>query len=206
LGARKLLLVSPAESMTVAAFNAFLKCLEEPSPGTYIVLVAPRGHPLPATIRSRCQRWYLAAPDSRDALAWLQTQHPEAQDSMLLEQLLDLTENRPLLAEQLVGSDETEALMALRAHTRKESPLSAGQIEAVASRLGPDRLLHTLESLVRKNLRDRDLEGLRSEPGLSGFAALETIAALRRARRSGSNPNADLLQFEALRACRGLWE
>lgn len=55
-GERRVVLVVAAESMNLAAQNAFLKTLEEPPPGTHIVLVAEAGERLLPTIRSRCVR------------------------------------------------------------------------------------------------------------------------------------------------------
>ena len=54
-------LIVPAERMNAAAANALLKTLEEPPPGTYLLLVSHQPGRLPATIVSRCRR--LAAPD-----------------------------------------------------------------------------------------------------------------------------------------------
>ena len=52
---RRVVLVDGAENMNIAAQNAFLKTLEEPPPGTLIVMVAPGVHRLLPTIVSRCR-------------------------------------------------------------------------------------------------------------------------------------------------------
>jgi len=49
-------LINPADSMTIEAANSFLKSLEEPAPGIVFVLLAEREEKLPLTITSRCQR------------------------------------------------------------------------------------------------------------------------------------------------------
>ena len=46
--------------MNAAAANALLKTLEEPPPGTYLILVSDEPGRMPATLRSRCRK--LAAP------------------------------------------------------------------------------------------------------------------------------------------------
>ena len=48
--------IAPADRMTVQAANALLKTLEEPPPGTHLLLVAHRISRLPPTIVSRCQK------------------------------------------------------------------------------------------------------------------------------------------------------
>ncbi|MCL5966339.1 MAG: DNA polymerase III subunit delta' [Deltaproteobacteria bacterium] len=49
-------LVVPADRMTLQAANALLKTLEEPPPGTHLLLVAHRLSQVPPTIVSRCQK------------------------------------------------------------------------------------------------------------------------------------------------------
>lgn len=55
-GEYKVLLVDGAEYFTNGAANALLKTLEEPQPGTLIILLTNHPEKLLATIRSRCQR------------------------------------------------------------------------------------------------------------------------------------------------------
>lgn len=67
----RVLVVHPAETMNMAAANALLKTLEEPASRTVILLVTDQMARLMPTIRSRCQRVLLPAPEAKDALAWL---------------------------------------------------------------------------------------------------------------------------------------
>ncbi|QKJ68082.1 DNA polymerase III subunit delta' [Deefgea piscis] len=64
-------LVVPADTMNVAAANAFLKTLEEPPAGAIFILVADHWRRLLPTIRSRCRVFPLALPDSSVAMQWL---------------------------------------------------------------------------------------------------------------------------------------
>lgn len=54
-GPALVIVIAPADRMTLAAANALLKTLEEPRPNVHFVLTAAAPHSLPATIRSRCQ-------------------------------------------------------------------------------------------------------------------------------------------------------
>jgi len=67
----RVLVIHPAETMNMAAANALLKTLEEPAARTVILLVTDQMARLMPTIRSRCQRVLLPAPDAKAALAWL---------------------------------------------------------------------------------------------------------------------------------------
>jgi len=69
----KVLVVESAETMTTSAANALLKTLEEPTPNTYLFLLAERPGRLPATIRSRCQQLALHPPAHKASIAWLES-------------------------------------------------------------------------------------------------------------------------------------
>lgn len=55
LGARRAIIVDPADDMETSASNALLKSLEEPPQGTFFLLVTHRPSRLLPTIRSRCR-------------------------------------------------------------------------------------------------------------------------------------------------------
>ncbi len=56
IGHRKVVLISLAEQMNVAASNALLKTLEEPIGDTFFILITQNIHALLPTIKSRCQK------------------------------------------------------------------------------------------------------------------------------------------------------
>jgi len=102
-GGYRIVLISPAAQMNLAASNSLLKTLEEPQDNTVIFLVTSQISRLSATIRSRCQLLRFARPDSASALNWLGS---ELGDSAQAEQLLMAANGAPLLARQMAG-DET---------------------------------------------------------------------------------------------------
>ena len=55
LGARRAIIIDPADDMEPSASNALLKSLEEPPQGTFFLLVTHRPSRLLPTIRSRCR-------------------------------------------------------------------------------------------------------------------------------------------------------
>jgi len=55
-GRKKIVIIDDADTMNIAAANAFLKTLEEPPEDSVIILISSRTDRLPATIRSRCSR------------------------------------------------------------------------------------------------------------------------------------------------------
>jgi DNA polymerase III subunit delta' len=66
----------PADKLNRNAANALLKTLEESRADAIVILVTTAPSLLPATVRSRCQKLKLAAPDRDAALAWLSAQKP----------------------------------------------------------------------------------------------------------------------------------
>ena len=70
-GVAKVVLIEQADGMTIAAANALLKTLEEPSDATYLLLLADQPNRLPATIRSRCQRLIVPKPTQSELARWL---------------------------------------------------------------------------------------------------------------------------------------
>ena len=70
-GGAKVVVVEPAEAMTIPAANALLKTLEEPAKNSVLLLVSHRTGRLPATVRSRCQQLKLGPPTAAAIAAWL---------------------------------------------------------------------------------------------------------------------------------------
>jgi hypothetical protein len=90
--------------LTLAAANALLKTLEEPTPNTYFFLVSHQPGILPATVRSRCQVLSLLPPPTEVALDWLVagTSNADAQSRAVL---LRLASGAPLRALALYGAE-----------------------------------------------------------------------------------------------------
>lgn len=53
----KVVIVDEVHMLSTAAFNAFLKTLEEPPPHVKFIFATTEAHKVPVTIRSRCQRY-----------------------------------------------------------------------------------------------------------------------------------------------------
>lgn len=71
-GGAKVAVIDPADELNLNSANALLKTLEEPQPGTFLILISDRPARLLATIRSRCQTIRLELPDQQQGLQWLQ--------------------------------------------------------------------------------------------------------------------------------------
>jgi DNA polymerase III subunit delta' len=85
-GQGKVAVIHPADSLNLQSANALLKTLEEPPPGTRLLLTCADPALLLPTVRSRCQHLRLPPPAADVAAAWLVTQGLEdvAQASVLM--------------------------------------------------------------------------------------------------------------------------
>ena len=71
---RRVAVIAPAERMNAAAANALLKTLEEPPPGTRLLLASSHPGRLLPTVASRCVRVVAPRPSVAAASGWLAAQ------------------------------------------------------------------------------------------------------------------------------------
>lgn len=95
MGGWRVAVVRSVTRMTIAAFNALLKTLEEPGDNTLLILLADNQQKVPATIRSRCQ---LVSPElsSQITQSWLEQQTGAAETE--IQAALKACFNAPLAA------------------------------------------------------------------------------------------------------------
>jgi DNA polymerase III subunit delta' len=123
-GRAKVAVIAPAEALNGAAANALLKTLEEPPPGTYLLLVTNQPGRLPATLVSRCRRLPLAYPDPAVATAWLAARGVEHAGLVLAQ-----AGGAPWVALELVHSDvqrTRDVLLGELARPDRFSPVAVG--------------------------------------------------------------------------------
>ncbi|XOV78172.1 MAG: AAA family ATPase [Aestuariibacter sp.] len=108
LSGSKVLFVDQAQLMTVAAANALLKTLEEPTANTYILLTCQSLHELLPTVLSRCEKHAVAVTDKGQVINWLQQNHVSVE-----QQLIDLYWQRPLFLRDLSNNETASNLEIL---------------------------------------------------------------------------------------------
>ncbi len=97
----RIVIITPADQMNIASANAFLKCLEEPTERTCLILLTEKPSRLPATIRSRCQTIQCQLPAPQLAGDWLRQQGVKADADVLLS----LARGAPLVAKSYADQD-----------------------------------------------------------------------------------------------------
>lgn len=129
-GSRKVAVIEDADDFNAESANAFLKSLEEPPPGTTIILLATSAEAQLATIRSRCQVIPFA-PLSDAALEKVLTDHG-VRDRATLDRLLKLAGGSAERALALNDPAVLDLRAAMLAFLSSPRPQSAPMLEVWA--------------------------------------------------------------------------
>ena len=138
---KRIVLISPAETLNTISANALLKMLEEPPANTLFLLVTSQPQRLLPTISSRCQALDMPIPSRQDAINWLHEQGVQH-----AEIALDYAGGSPLLALEMQTQLETTSGLI------KQLALGAGLDPFVSASLflslGMERALETLQKWI----------------------------------------------------------
>ena len=96
----RVVIINPADSLTNASANAFLKYLEEPTERTCLILITDKPSTLPATIISRCQKLHISVPDELIVKTWLKQQGVLENHDLLCM----LSQGAPILAKKFADN------------------------------------------------------------------------------------------------------
>jgi len=105
VGRRKVYIVDEIHMMTEAAFNAFLKTLEEPPPHVLFIFATTAPQKLPITVLSRCQRFEvrrLPVPLIQNHLAWILAQEGVESEPAALLRIAEASDGGMRDAESLL--------------------------------------------------------------------------------------------------------
>jgi DNA polymerase-3 subunit delta' len=139
LGARRVIIIDPADDMEKGAVNALLKSLEEPPVGTFFMLVSHRPGRLLATVRSRCLSLHFAPLSDAEVEAVVRRDAPEA-DGAARAAAVAAARGSPGAALDFVGLGLGK-LQALMQRLAREGDTDLALRGALAEELGtrPDR-------------------------------------------------------------------
>ncbi|WP_461518124.1 DNA polymerase III subunit delta' [Porticoccus sp.] len=190
---RKVVVISPAESMNLNAANALLKNLEEPAPGTHVILVSHEPSRLPATVRSRCRTITFPVPPLSEVENWL-TQVSGKKEN--LSELMDYAGGRPLLALQLLESDLLENR---RAFERLLDDVAVGAMNPIAA---AEKCLSSPSVMTVDWLYSRVATQVRNTGAMGAsplqFRFLDKLVQVKSRLLSSANPNVSLLWEELM--------
>jgi len=195
-GRRKVFIVDEADLLDQTGQNALLKTLEEPPPGTVIVLVTDRPERLLPTIHSRAQAVRFARLDDAAMHAWLDARAAATGDGVPAERrdwLLEFADGSP-------GTIVTALEQELHAWPLVLEPL----VRDAASGRFPPAFGVTMGELVEQFAQarvKREKNASKDAANKEGVAWLLRVLAamLRRRFRTGVDDERTLAMVEALR-------
>lgn len=170
-GGKKLAIIDSAEQMTTEAANALLKGLEEPVPGTHVILITPNAHRLLPTISSRAQKISFGlVPDAEYVLRL-----PEQLGEEKIRMIMDLSGGRPGVAMKMALEPFYNEIFAgmenfFDAFQRNDQALRIQAIYELAEKETPEirlTLEHTLNKLERELLLTGSREVAKKAAGVS---------------------------------------
>jgi DNA polymerase III subunit delta' len=188
MGARRAIVIDPADDLEKGAVNALLKALEEPPAGTFFLLVTHQPGRLLPTVRSRC-RVLRFAPLSAETLdRVIRRDFPQA-DADLREAAVAAAQGSPGVALAFAEHDLAEIyglMQAILAGGDEDFRLRGALADAMGARPSRDRQFAVLE-LARSALAAQ----LPSAPARRQAAMIEAHAALTRLSAQAPTYNFD---------------
>ncbi len=193
--ASKVFIVDEAEILDSPQQNAILKTMEEPPPGTVIILVTRHEERLLATIRSRCQRVGFSTLEAASLRAWSERFHPGI-EALTRDWLLGACDGSPGEFEMLLASGvsawrEVVGPMLSRAvdgnfpvelgpslsklvDDRAKAVVEAGDVAGkdAANRIAAGQAFRLLAGELRREMRARVQRGESAEACLRGIDAV----------------------------------
>lgn len=104
-GDKKVILIHEADKMTEEAQNAFLKTIEEPPEGVYIMLLCEDSEKLLRTIKSRCSIHSLGKLDRNDLKLFIKRKYPDITEQEQ-KKLSFYADGIPGMAEKFMEDDD----------------------------------------------------------------------------------------------------
>ncbi len=170
----RVLILEPADAMTIEAANSLLKTLEEPPPSTLLILLTDKPARLLPTIRSRASRLKFTLPKAEQAITWLKGQ---GHDLETAERMLALSLGAPMRL-QGDAEDINQVLLESKQWWKDWKAMLSRQMNPVTvakecAKAEPSLFLNWLETLFRALIENA--AQAENSPKLSSVANYEVL-------------------------------
>ena len=142
-GKYRVYIIDEVHMLSVGAFNALLKTLEEPPEHVLFILATTEVHKLPATVLSRCQRFDFKRIDDEDIKQRLLY--------VAEQEGVSLTEDAALLIARLADGGLRDALSLLDQCVGVSREVDADTVNRVSGLSGRQYLMDITEAVIQKN-------------------------------------------------------
>jgi DNA polymerase-3 subunit gamma/tau len=138
-------IIDEVHMLSVSAFNALLKTLEEPPPHVSFILATTEVHKVPATVASRCQRFDFRRVPLKamvDRLDWVCRQESIEVESGALE----------LVARQSTGSLRDALSLMDQLRVFSEGKITLAEVQDMLGASGSERVAEFVDHLLASDL------------------------------------------------------
>lgn len=136
-------IIDEVHMLSIGAFNALLKTLEEPPEHVMFILATTEVHKLPVTILSRCQRFDFRRVDTKDMLRRM--------NFIAEKEGFVLDEDAAVLISRLADGGMRDALSTLDQCVSVENHVTTNTVCSVAGIAGKDHLFALAQSIAEQN-------------------------------------------------------
>ena len=140
-GNYKVYIIDEVHMLSIGAFNALLKTLEEPPRHVIFILATTEPHKVPATIQSRCQRFDFKDISNKDIKKKLKEVIEKEQISVTLEAI-------DAIAEAAEGGMRDALSLLDQALSYSEDRVSDTDVHAVAGSVSDLKIIEMFEALL----------------------------------------------------------
>ena len=143
----KIYIIDEVHMLSISAFNALLKTIEEPPPYIVFIFATTEIHKVPATIRSRCQQFSFRLISSKAIIQLLETACEETDITAEHEALFWIAkESQGSLRDAYTIFDQVVAL--------SDGEITLQKIQDTLGFVGIDQMNRIAESMADKNARE----------------------------------------------------
>ena len=143
MGRKKIYLIDEAHMLSKAAFNAFLKVLEEPPAQVLFMMATTELHKIPETVRSRCFQLHFNAID--------RTLLHEHLTAICTEEKIDCTPEALTLILHETGGSARDAINLLEQVRFASETVTADEVQKALGLISPHRLTQLFALMVEGN-------------------------------------------------------
>ncbi len=136
-------IIDEVHMLSVSAFNALLKTLEEPPEHVVFILATTELHKLPATIISRCQRFDFRRISTEVLVARLQF--------IAAQEKISLDPNAARMLAKLAQGGMRDAISLLELCAGGDREVTPAVVEDAIGLTGQDAMLSTVQAVAEKN-------------------------------------------------------